>query len=242
MNLSERASRVIRGGVDWQPLRMAALAGARTRPEPANAGDRNRVGDVGGVEARIAAAFQDGLGEGRYQANAEAEQREQQAGMAARQRWSALLGSLESGIGEIESAMADRLLDLTALLAARIACREISLARNRIEPVLAEALTMITGACRQLEVTAHPTDCAAIETWLRPQCGDSLLTIRADASLAPGGCLLRADDATLDASLQTRIRRTLAAVGIDAAQAGLIADAAVADLSTTPPPEEDLSR
>ena len=59
--------------------------------------------------------------------------------------------------------------------------------------------------------------------------GDSTLTVRADPSLAPGGCLLRADDAVLDATVQTRIARSLAAVGIDGTQARSIADAAIRD-------------
>ena len=58
-------------------------------------------------------------------------------------------------------------------------------------------------------------------------CGDASLTVRADPSISPGGCLLRAEDALLDATVQTRIIRTLAAVGIEAAQAAAIAEAAV---------------
>ena len=235
-NLSERPSRVLHGGADWQPLRMSALAGPRARQDANRATGRNRSSDV---EVRIAAAFQDGLAEGRYQAGAEAAEREKQLGLSAQQRWSGLLDGLAGGIAEIESAMADRLLDLTAALATRIACREISLTRERIEPVLADALKLIAGACRQLEVTAHPADCEAIDAWLRPQCGDGTLAIRADPSVAPGGCVLRAGDAVLDATLQTRIARTLAAVGIDAGQARTIADAALEDMPAPGRPGDD---
>jgi flagellar assembly protein FliH len=238
-SLSDRPSRVIRDNAEWQPLRMSALAGTRARHDGGRGTERTRGSDV---EARIAAAFKDGLAEGRYQANAEAEEREKQAGLTAQQRWSGLLEGLAAGIAEIESTTADRLLDLSAMLAARIACREISIARNRIEPVLAEALRLVTGACRQLEVSAHPSDCAAIETWLKPQCEDRALTIRADASLTPGGCLLRADDTILDATLQTRVARTLAAVGIGTGQARAIADSAAEDLfaPTRPGREPDV--
>lgn len=226
MSSSERASRVIRGGGNWERLPLSPLAGPHGRRSAVRAGERDRGNEL---EARIAAAFQEGLAEGRYQAVAENEQREQQAGLSAQQRWSSLLADLAGGIAEVEATMADRLLDLAALLATRIACREILLGRDRIEPVLTEMLKLITGACRDLEVTAHPSDCAAIETWLSPRCGEGRLAIRGDASLTPGGCLLRADDTLLDATVETRVARALAAVGIDARQAGAMAESALAD-------------
>jgi len=234
-SLSERVSRVIRGGSAWQPLQISKLGTARLgqrAPEPA---------DDAAIEARIAAAFQEGLAEGRFRAQAEAQERERQQVLSAQQRWEGLLADLARGMREIESAAADRLLDLTTLLAATIACREITLDGDRIAPVLAESLELISGACRQLEVIAHPTDCAAIETWLRPRCGKTQLSIRADASVAPGGCLLRADDTALDATLQTRIRRTLASVGIAGEQAdAVIAQALDADaFPAAAAPEED---
>ena len=221
MNLSERISRVIRGGGAWQPLQISKLGGAGFAQQSSSAPDNAEV------ETRIAAAFQEGLAEGRFRAESEARERERQLGLAAAQRWKGLLDGLVQGMHEIEAAAADRLLDLTTLLATTIACREISLSQDRITPVLEQALMLISSACGQLEVTAHPSDCAAIETWLRPQCGEARLTIRADAAVAPGGCLLRADDTLLDATLQTRIRRTLAAVGI----VGAPADAVIAEAS-----------
>jgi flagellar assembly protein FliH len=218
-NLSERQSRVIRGGGAWEPLQISKLGGTCARfaqPLPGTADDAQ-------VQAQVAAAFRDGLAEGRFRAQAEAQERERQQGLSAQQRWDGLLAGLTQGMHEIESATADRLLDLTTLLAATIACREIALSADRILPVLEQSLKLIARACRQLEVTAHPSDCAAIDTWLRPRCGETQLSVRADPGVAPGGCLLRADETTLDATVQTRIRRTLAAVGIT----GLQADAVV---------------
>ena len=213
MSLSERISRVIRGGGAWQPLQISKLGGARFVQPPSS------TIDEAAIDARIAAAFQEGLAEGRFRAESEARESERQQGLAAGQRWEGLLEGLAQGLAEIEAAAADRLLDVATSLAATIACREISLSRDRITPVLQQALGMITGACRQLEVIAHPSDCPAIEDWLRPRCGEAQLAVRADAAIMPGGCLLRADDTTLDATLQTRIRRTLAAVGIAGAPA-----------------------
>src|SRR5687767_12703571 len=98
MNLSERPSRVTRGSAGWQPLRLSTLAGVRARTNTAQAADHDRGRDH---EARIAAAFQEGLAEGRYQANAEAEAREKELGRSAGQHWSGLLDGLARGIGEI---------------------------------------------------------------------------------------------------------------------------------------------
>lgn len=224
MSLSDRPSRVIRGGAHWKPLRMAALDGRSGQADTDQSDEHVRQTDV---EARVAAAFRDGVIEGRFQAQSEAQAHEQTLGQSAGQRWDVLLSHLGAGIAEVESAMADRLLDLSAVLAARIACRDIALSQERIGPVLADVLALLTSSARRLEVTAHPSDCHAIETWLRPRCGETSLTVRADASLAPGGCVLRADDTVLDATLQTRIVRTLAAVGIEDAQARSIGDSAI---------------
>jgi flagellar assembly protein FliH len=222
--LSELRSRVIRGAASaWKPLQVAKLGGGsagRTArgPRAADAPDAAAHAEAQ-LDARIAAAFEEGVSEGLYRARAEAQEREKQQVLSAQQRWNGLLDGLARGIGEIEGRLADRLLDLAATVGATIACREIAQARDRIEPVLVETLKLVTGPCRQLEVSAHPTDCAAIDAWLRPQCADTTaLAIRADPSIAPGGCVLRADDATLDATLPMRIRRTLAAVGITGAQ------------------------
>jgi flagellar assembly protein FliH len=212
MSLSDRTSRVIHGAADWQPLQISKLTDTHCKNHLTEAAESEVEA---GIEARVAAAFQEGLAEGQYHARAEVQEREKQQVLSAQQRWSGLLDGLAQGAHEIESAMADHLLDLMAALGASIACREIAVSKDRIQPVLAEALKMITGACRQLEVTAHPSDCGAIETWLKPQCGEgTTLSIRADPSLSPGGCILRADDTTLDATVHTRIRRTLASLGI----------------------------
>ncbi len=227
-SLSESRSRVIRGAAaGWKPLQVARLGQAPAR-KASGAAEATVADAAAQVEARIASAFEEGVAEGLYRASTEQQDRERQLGLSAQQRWDGLLDGLAQGICEIESRLADRLLDLAAMMAASIACREITLARDRIEPVLAEALALVGGASRQLEVTAHPSDCEAIDAWLRAQCGDSTLAIRADPTVAPGGCLLRADDATLDATLQTRIRRTLASVGIVGDQADAVVAAAVA--------------
>ena len=223
--MSERQSRVIRGASAWQPLQISKLGGSSCTRLARHAPEEREVADI---DARIAAAFEEGLAEGRFRAEAEARERERQQVLSAQQRWDGILDGLAQGIHQVETEAADRLLDLAASLAASIACREIALSRDRIEPVLDEALKLITGTCRQLEVVAHPSDCAAIEDWLRPRCGGATLAIRADAALAPGGCLLRADDTTLDATLQTRIRRTLASVGIAGAQADAVVAQALA--------------
>lgn len=228
MSLSDRPSRVIRGGAHWKPLRMATLGGPSGQADTDQSKELVRQTDV---EARVAAAFRDGMIEGRFQAQSEAQAHEQTLGQSAGQRWDGLLNHLGAGLAEVESALADRLLDLSAVLAARIACRDIALSQERIRPVLAEALALLTHSARQLEVTAHPSDCHAIETWLRPRCGETSLTVRADASLAPGGCVLRADDTVLDATVQTRIVRALAAVGIEDAQARSIGDSAITEES-----------
>ncbi|HZH06309.1 MAG TPA: FliH/SctL family protein [Lautropia sp.] len=229
MSLSERTSCVIRGAADWQPLQVSKLVGAPGKSHLTAAAETGAEADIeAGIEARISAAFKEGLEEGQYQARAEAQDREKHQILSAQQRWTALLEGLAQGTREIEGVMADRLLDLTTSLAATIACREIVLSKDRIGPVLTEALKLITGACRQLEVTAHPSDCGAIETWLKPQCGDSTLSVRADPTLSPGGCLLRADDTSVDATLQTRIRRTLAALGVSGPQVEAVLTQALA--------------
>ena len=231
--MSELRSRVIRGAAGWKPLQVAKLGAAPAR-KAAGAADTAAANAAAQLEARIAAAFEEGVAEGLYRARTEQQDRERQLGLSAQQRWDGLLDGLAQGIGEIEGRLADRLLDVAAMLAASMACREITIARDRIEPVLAEALALVGNTCRQLEVTAHPSDCEAIDAWLRSQCGESTLAIRADATIAPGGCLLRADDATLDATLQTRIRRTLASVGIVGGQAeSAVAAAMVPQASTS---------
>ncbi|MGE0801591.1 MAG: FliH/SctL family protein [Lautropia sp.] len=222
MSSSERAARVVRGG-DWQPLTLSRLTGS-THPGRAVVGRAagkaaDRAGGGPAADPRVAAAFGDGIAEGRRLAAADAERRDRLAGIAAHERWTALTGAFEHELRTLEGTLADRVLELALTLARSIACREIATAPDAIEAVLADAMRSITGGYRHLEISANPADCERIRGWLAGRSGDATLTVRADGGIAHGGCLIRADDATLDATLATRIRRTFEALGVDAPEA-----------------------
>jgi len=216
MSSSEgRVTARVTPGNGWQPAALPSLSGTPALPR----GPRGAVGRpqgaarTAGLDDHIAAAFRDGVVEGRHQAATEAEQRERALGMTARSRWASLTAGLESGLRALESSLADRVLTLATTLAERIACREISRADDAIEAVVADALRLVTDRFRQIEVVANPADCERLERWLDANVGDAACSVRADASVIPGGCLVQVDDTTLDATLETRIRRAFEAVG-----------------------------
>lgn len=161
-------------------------------------------------------AFQRGLEQGRQEGRA--------AGLAAAREQSArrgeqldqVLQALRARFAELEADGADALLDLALAVARQVLRREIPVARDAVLPALREAVALVIDQHAHPRVHLHPEDYELLRGELE---ADGMLKgcrFIADASVTRGGCRVETAQLDVDATVQTRWRRVVAALGVDA--------------------------
>ncbi len=138
-----------------------------------------------------------------------------------RAEWSALVLAVRSEatrLGDeqdlgLERDAADAVVDL-ALEVARHALRATLAVRpETIVPIVQEALAGVFDESVRMHLHLNPSDEALVREELGARLAQSNCEIVADASIRPGGCRIETPRAEVDATLETRWRRTLAALG-----------------------------
>lgn len=177
--------------------------------EPTPLAGRGGAGATGGTEAeaRRRKAAEDG-----YQAGLRAGTA---AAQATAQRLAALLASAENGARLVEERLAGELLDVAVDLARHIVRAEVTVRREAVLPVVREALAMLSQEARSVQIIAHPADAELLRTHLADEVARGGWQVVEDHRIEPGGLRLHSSTGDVDATLATRWRRALAALGRD---------------------------
>ncbi|MCS7100918.1 MAG: FliH/SctL family protein [Burkholderiaceae bacterium] len=171
------------------------------------------TGALGGGPAaeRERQAYERGLAQGRAEGAAQERQRRlQQAAQLE-----ALCGSLRARFAELEGAGADALLDCALAIARQVLRQELATRRETLLPVAREAVSLVIDSQTQPRIYVHPDDYALLAAELQ---GDALLKgcqFIADAGIERGGCRVETALSEVDATVATRWRRVLAALGAE---------------------------
>jgi flagellar assembly protein FliH len=165
------------------------------------------------------AGYAAGLIQGRAQAEAELQQKmadflANQAQGAA-QHFSALFDTAQSQLAASQQTMAQGVLELSCELARQVLRQELSVNPNVLLPVIREALDMLGAEHRSAVVRMHPADLDVLEGLMASEFAGMALTLRADSSLLPGGCVVDSAGMVVDASLQKRWHRAVATLGLE---------------------------
>lgn len=151
------------------------------------------------------------------QLRSEAQAQGYAAGVAAareeNERLAALLAAFSDHAARHEQALADEVLDLALAFARQLAGDALAARREFLLPIVADALRQLPQATQRVELRLHPGDLALVRERLPAEAEGPRITLVADASIAPGGCQLDSAQASLDATLATRWRRLVAALG-----------------------------
>lgn len=131
--------------------------------------------------------------------------------------------------GELDSArqdMAAQLLDLACEVARQVVRSELAGRPDAIRPVIDEALGMIIDDNVPRTLRLHPDDLALVGEEFPATAVGAQVVLRADPSLARGGCVVEAGGALIDATVEKRWMRAVANLGLqdhwkDAADAGI---------------------
>ena len=143
------------------------------------------------------------------------------AGMAAAQgiaqRLGELLASGEQGLRLLEERLAGELVDLAVELARHVVRAEITAHREAILPVVREALALLAQEARAVQIVVHPSDAQLLGRSLAPDIARDGWQIVEDNRVQPGGVRIVSSTGDVDATLATRWRRALSALGRDQA-------------------------
>jgi flagellar assembly protein FliH len=128
---------------------------------------------------------------------------------------SRVLDALRSRFGELETEGAEQVLTLALTIARQVMRREMEVDRASVMPALQEAVHAVIDQQAHPRVHLNPQDLAHLHDSLD---ADGLLKgcrFIADPAISRGGCRVETGQSDIDATIESRWNRVLAAVGID---------------------------
>lgn len=189
-----------------------------------------------GRRSGLAEGFQRGFEAGAAHARAEHEAAQKAAGGALAQRIESLVAAFAQQMQAIERDAADEVVALAIEIARHAVRATPALRPETIVPVVQEALAGIVDESVRMHLRLNPADAALVGDELGARLANTNCEIVADPSVSAGGCRIETPRARVDATIETRWRRTLAALGL-ADRAGL-APAGADDAPLADPTEE----
>lgn len=195
------------------PFRLDELGRDARRRAPGDAGPAATES----VDAIRAAAFADGRRQGHGEGLAEAARarhdEERASAGSLGQRVEAIMTDFDQSLAALEESLANRMLGLSLQMAAQVVRTHVDTRPDAVLPPLREAIADVLGEARRLVLRIAPADEAVVREALGELVASGRCDLRVDMSLRPGGCMVDSPMAVIDASLETRWRHVLAALG-----------------------------
>lgn len=162
--------------------------------------------------------FAAGVEQGRQIAEQAAQQQmrdylDNQAQQAA-QRFVQLFERAGQQLQQAEQTLAQGTLALACELARQVLRRELTVDTRSVLPVLKEALSLLESEHQAALVRLHPADLAALSEQIQTEVGVIGLSLRADANLQPGDCVVESAGAVVDGTIGKRWQRAVATLGL----------------------------
>lgn len=202
-------------GWTFQDVDQAAVRFASKLREQEAAEEKLR--ESGARQAGYAEGFEAGhargLQEGMQQLDAYVADR----GQEVARHFGQLFQSASDQIDQAQQAMAEGLLHLSCELARQVLRRELEVNPDVLRPVIQEALGLLSADAKAALVRLHPLDFEVLQSALPQEHPGLTLTLREDASISPGGCMVQAAGTVVDGTLQRRWERTVARLGLESA-------------------------
>ncbi len=160
-----------------------------------------------------------GLAQGRAEATNEWQQRMDSytsgAGRETAQRLQAVLALLDQRLQALEQNMASEVLQLACDIARQVVRQELACKPEALLPVVREALDMLVTEGRAVTVRLNPVDWEVLDAPLRAEHGAAgKVQWLADASVHAGDVRVDSGGAVIEAGLDSRWRRAVAALGL----------------------------
>ena len=203
------SSRIIPKEMLGAELRKAKLdefsgVGRKVRPEQPAPTAASAGGEVAGIREE---AYRQGLAAGRQEATRQMD--------AERAALKSLTDAFHEMMQEFEQGLANDVLSMSLELAKLIVREAIRVQPELVLSVIREAVSSLAGLDEQTAVHLHPADAALLREIARDDAALASLPwkIVEDSRLERGGCRLETAATEVDATLETRWRRVIAALG-----------------------------
>lgn len=172
--------------------------------------------------------FAQGVAQGRAQASAEAQKMltDYQAvqGQQATHTLAQLFASASAQLAAAEQTIAEGTLSLACEIARQVVRHELSLKPELLLSVIREALTVLVESNQAVVLRLHPLDLELLQASLSSEFTGMALSLRADAALSRGDCVVESAGAVVDATLEKRWQRALANLGLQIPWEGSVDD------------------
>ncbi|MBK7673898.1 flagellar assembly protein FliH [Accumulibacter sp.] len=126
-----------------------------------------------------------------------------------------LMDSLTQALAGIEQGVADQLLALAIEIANQVLRQSLRLQPELLLPIVREAVTTLQPHHGQPLLFVHPDDATLVRKHLGEQLSHSNWRIIEDRLLTAGGCRVELGASEVDATLETRWRRVVEAIGVN---------------------------
>lgn len=153
-------------------------------------------------------AYQEGFAAGMRDGRAQGE--------AFSQQMKDLLTEMERALQRFESVMAEQILALALDIARQLVRRSIQIEPDIVLNVVREAIESLPQISQQPVLVLHPDDANMVRQMLAYEYQESVWRVVDDPHMARGGCRVETAESEIDATLESRWKRIVAALGSDA--------------------------
>lgn len=167
------------------------------------------------IELIYEEARQQGHAAGFAEGKAEHEAITAQSEVTHSEHFSALIESLQNALSSIDQTVADQLLLLAIEIAGQVCRSNIEVKKDVLLPIIREAITALPLHHAHLVLRLNPLDAENVREYLGEQFAQNGTKIVEDQMISPGGCQLQAGASEVDASIETRWKRVLEAIGTE---------------------------
>ena len=130
------------------------------------------------------------------------------------QQLSTIVGNLHVSIAHLDQHIADQLLDLGLEIAAQVLRSSLSVQRELLLPMIREAIAELPFHHGAISLHLNPEDTNAIRASLSEQLAHTGAHIVSDNNISAGGCQITAGNCGIDATIETRWKRVIEAIGV----------------------------
>lgn len=116
---------------------------------------------------------------------------------------------------DAQAQLASQVLDLALHVARKVLHADARVRREALLAVVQEALHGLVDAAQRAEIHVHPADATMIRGGLGEELSRGQWKLVEDQRIEPGGCRIQTPHGEIDATLATRWRRVLDALGRD---------------------------
>jgi flagellar assembly protein FliH len=200
------------GAVDQASLRFAAKLKAQAQQE-------SQVKDEAVRQAGFTEGYAQGYAQGHAQATLEGQRQITQyiatQGEQTAAHMTQLFASAQTQLHESQQVMAKGVLELACELARQVLRHELSSNPNALQPVIREAMGMLSSDCKAAAVRMNPLDIEVFAEVLRQEFSNLSLSLLPDSNIARGGCLVESAGTVIDGTVEKRWQRAVASLGLE---------------------------